>query len=836
MSLRELCFRDLFFLSEFVLRNRESEPIELDREYHGEMCDWLMKKKSRKILLAPRGHLKSSIANRNYIIWRIIKNSNITFLIVSATLDNSIKKLRAIQEIFERNETFRWLFPEIIPKNFNENWTQKEMLIPRSSSDPEYTVEVQGAEGELTSRHYKIILMDDIVGKENSSTSEQIKKIINFYTQSLQLLKKPHGEILLIGTLWDFGDLYNHVLEKLYKHYDILVRSIWRDDKYLKSEDNKYAWTAGKQIPLYPAMFNNQSIAELKTEIIADPLKGRSTWMAQYELKIVDDKNAIFKRSQSAQENFWFTEDDLWEKKLAFSLSCDPAISESKQADDTAFIVRAIDDLGFWYFIEVYGKIGMREEDIVDMYIHYLTKYPIDICTIETIAFQKNIKYALEKKCLEEKVFFPYMKLPGGYDQASKLNSDLKIRGLSAPYSTGKLRFKKDCSHTEKLLDQLWRFPKSPHDDYCLVGDTKVATIFGNKKIKDIKIGDYVITPIGIKKVLNSWCSGKKEIFYNRYLKLKGTSDHPIFTENRFAFLDTIEYNEHISKLTIKSQLIWAYKTSLYSMAKNTNSWEGKKDIISVSQTPLKDEKILKDCMSQFGNFIIKKKFQKGIAFIIKTATLLIMTLVIWNVYRVVSILNYIGKIAQINIKKLLEKILKLREKKQRNGINQKQEESGIRDIIKKVLQKLKNINIFASIAEKVLRALEKIILNIVPIYADRNIYIKQENYVKIKNVLNVEKYTKDLNIETQNFVQENAPPQLNGKIKRVYNLTIQDANCFYANGILVGNCDCAAQNLHLPIIATKVWKSKNEIKPNEIKLGRYGEKIDNNKKAGMYI
>lgn len=475
-ALRELCLNDLFFLSEFVLRNEESESIILNREYHGEMCDWLMHNRradgkllKRRMLMAARGTLKSTVANRNYIVWRIIKNSNITILINSATLDNSKKKIRTIQEIFEKNKQFRWLFPEVIPPNFNEKWTQTEMCVPRTSSDPEYTVEVQSVEGELTSRHYDLIVDDDVVGKENSSTADQIKKVINYYTQSLQLLKKPHGERLVIGTLWDYADLHNHILENLSHQYDILVRSIWKNDRYNRGEDGKYHWVTignGEKEPLYPEMLDVEGIMELRDEIVADPLRGNSTWMAQYELKIIDDKNSIFNRAQSAKEGFWFTEDDLYEKKLAFSLGCDPAVSEAKQADDATFIVRALDEEGFWYFVEVFGKVGMREEEIVDMYIYYLQKYPIDLCTIETISFQRNIKYALETKCKQDKIFFPYYKLPSGYDQAGKATSDLKIRGLAAPYSTGKLRFLKGCEHTEKFLDQLWRFPKAPHDDY----------------------------------------------------------------------------------------------------------------------------------------------------------------------------------------------------------------------------------------------------------------------------------------------------------------------------------------------------------------------------------
>jgi hypothetical protein len=298
--MRELCKKDLFFLSEYVLRNRESEPAALNPEYHGEMCDWLMNNKrsdgkilKRRMLMASRGTLKSTVANRNYVVWRIINDPNITILINSATLDNSKKKMRAVQEVFVKNEIFKWLFPELIPQSFNTNWTQTEMCVPRTSTDAEFTVEVQSVEGELTSRHYALILDDDVVGKENSSTSEQIKKVINYYTQSLQLLKKPHGERLVIGTLWNWGDLHNHILEKLYKQYDFYIRSIWKNDRFIKADDGKWKWvTTGEREPLYPELQTMEEVLEMKEEIIADPLQGLSTWMAQYEMKIVDDETA----------------------------------------------------------------------------------------------------------------------------------------------------------------------------------------------------------------------------------------------------------------------------------------------------------------------------------------------------------------------------------------------------------------------------------------------------------------------------------------------------------------------------------------------------------------
>jgi len=360
------------------------------------------------------------------------------------------------------------LFKRYLKKiNYSDGYSQRLSQLPRTSTDPEFTVEVQSVEGELTSRHYDLILDDDVVGKENSSTGDQIKKVINYYTQSLQLLKKPDGERLVIGTLWDFADLHNHILEKLIKHFDVLVRSIWKNDRYLRQENGEYKWVSlGQKEPIYPAMLDMEGIEELRQEIIADPMQGMSTWMAQYELKIVDDNTAAFKRKVAENEKFYFTDEDLYDIPLAFSLTLDPATGEAKQADDSAFTVRALDQEGYWYLVEVFGAIKMDEDQIADKFIELLMKYPIELCTIEGIAFARVYKSIIEKKCKDQKVYFPYYPLPAGHNNANKTTSDLKILGLSSFYKTNKIRFRRGCEYTEKLLDQLWRFPKAPHDDY----------------------------------------------------------------------------------------------------------------------------------------------------------------------------------------------------------------------------------------------------------------------------------------------------------------------------------------------------------------------------------
>lgn len=74
----------------------------------------------------------------------------------------------------------------------------------------------------------------------------------------------------------------------------------------------------------------------------------------------------------------------------------------------------------------------------------------------------------------------------------------------------------------------------------CLDGSTKIKTSEGNKKIKDIKIGDYVYALNGLKKVLNTFGpqdlnpDGKEflELKFDDGSTVKCTHDHKFLTKN----------------------------------------------------------------------------------------------------------------------------------------------------------------------------------------------------------------------------------------------------------------------------------------------------------------
>lgn len=72
---------------------------------------------------------------------------------------------------------------------------------------------------------------------------------------------------------------------------------------------------------------------------------------------------------------------------------------------------------------------------------------------------------------------------------------------------------------------------------HCFVGDTLVETDHGKVPIKDVKIGDKVLTRFGYSTVYNSLCTSRNTQYFHVIVcgkTLKCTYDHPIYTTRGF--------------------------------------------------------------------------------------------------------------------------------------------------------------------------------------------------------------------------------------------------------------------------------------------------------------
>ena len=207
IKLRERCQTDLKFLAKNICGMNAWEDT-----LHNDLAQFLAKPNDKKLILIPRGHLKSSIVTVCWTIQQILKNHNIRVLITNAVWDLSRQFLREIAGLI----TDKSLLSEIFGRfdGPGSKFTQDEITVAQRTLGTlkEATITTAGIERALTGGHYDIIIHDDLVEENNTNTKEQINKVIRFYQNSLDLLD-PGGQILVVGTRWAMGDLYGHLIE-----------------------------------------------------------------------------------------------------------------------------------------------------------------------------------------------------------------------------------------------------------------------------------------------------------------------------------------------------------------------------------------------------------------------------------------------------------------------------------------------------------------------------------------------------------------------------------------------------------------------------------------------
>ena len=180
----------------------------------------------REVEASPNGHLdlwarehfKSSIITFGLTIQDILKDPETTFGIFSHTRPIAKAFLRQIMRELESNKTLHAAFPDILwgedvrqaPK-----WSEDDGIIVKRNSNPnEATIEAWGlVDGQPTSKHFKVLLYDDVVVAGSVTTPEMIQKTMTEMERSYNLGTTP-GIKRGVGTRWHFNDAYRTVVDR----------------------------------------------------------------------------------------------------------------------------------------------------------------------------------------------------------------------------------------------------------------------------------------------------------------------------------------------------------------------------------------------------------------------------------------------------------------------------------------------------------------------------------------------------------------------------------------------------------------------------------------------
>jgi hypothetical protein len=101
------------------------------------------------------------------------------------------------------------------PIKESPKWSEDEGIVVKRKGNPkESTVEAWGlVDGQPTSKHYKLMVYDDVVTRESVSTPEMMAKTTEALALSFNLTAKD-GIRRFIGTRYHYNDSYRTLLER----------------------------------------------------------------------------------------------------------------------------------------------------------------------------------------------------------------------------------------------------------------------------------------------------------------------------------------------------------------------------------------------------------------------------------------------------------------------------------------------------------------------------------------------------------------------------------------------------------------------------------------------
>ena len=215
-----------------------------------------------------------------------------------------------------------------------------------------------------------------------------------------------------------------------------------------------------------------------------------------------------------------------------------------------------------------------------------------------------------------------------------------RVFATAGEFQAGNWWFDRNAAYTEVAIEQLTKFPGAKYDDICFAAGTKVATPTGNKNIEDVRVGDRVITPFGLQSVTAAGITGYCETMEWRGLHL--TPNHKVFADGEFSRVDSIAQSAIDDRMGACSLIRWMLLKQLSFLASPTDSWVGRGAITSANRLATQAGSALRACTLLFGDMSTVRRYQKATTFITRTLIGSTTILAIWCAYAIGNILRCI--------------------------------------------------------------------------------------------------------------------------------------------------------------------------------------------------
>jgi phage terminase large subunit-like protein len=449
----------------------------------------------RRLILMPRGHLKSSVGNILYCLWRVYRNPNIRILVASNLQSLAKSFIRELRGYFENPNLDKvWnnrphipgaLLPQLQKKSRDRNfsieteaedrkviWNNDALQVIRTDGVyyKEPTIYATSVGTTITGQHYDLVILDDLVDFKN--TASEVKKamvsewiadvesvlnppeLINIVGATYEIKDIVGGEVVILGTRYALDDYYAHVIENQEElGYQVHSRNIYKNGT---DASDGYLWDS---------KYNHNVLESIKARL--SPRR----FSSQYLNKVYEKDGKLFNTkaiSVLPDNTLFFSENNCCAKHpsgrleiVAPIIAVDPAFTTSKKGDDCAILVGFKYNDGTTVVLDA-ALDRMSASEVVSKITEFATKYK----TLRVFYEQNGVGMLVPElfKTDASKVDGKQIVCFGHYEQREK---ESKIQGvLELPVNLGKIAVTERVRANEYLWKQINDYPGVRHDDF----------------------------------------------------------------------------------------------------------------------------------------------------------------------------------------------------------------------------------------------------------------------------------------------------------------------------------------------------------------------------------
>lgn len=442
---------DLYFFGKGIMGYRDMTP-----NCHRPLCVFFDQNPSPyKLVLHPRGTFKTSVVTVSRNTQKVVRNSNERICIINEVADNAQGFLGTIRQHFEGNRILRTLYSEVIPKDYRKTtWNNQALRLNRSWVGPEDTLEAMGILSTLTSHHYTHLAYDDIISEDAVKSPSIMTDTIERSRKFRSLMVNPAISTLdITGTRWALHDVYSAFMKMLGPLLAKYIRGARFEGKLLFPEllsDETLARLREEYGPyMYSCLYMNSPRDVANQDFNIQDLKFWR-WTSDEESVVLYDRNGDI--------------EEMWEiGKLDICVTVDLAIAEAVNSDFNSAVTVGVTPSGRAVVLETFTK-RCTVFELMDHLFYLKQRYSPRVFGIESVAYQKILKYFLRAECERRGTYMNVVDIPSLPSKRSTGNNSkpARIRGLQPVVATGRL-YVLPTQH--QLRDELSDFPLGEHDD-----------------------------------------------------------------------------------------------------------------------------------------------------------------------------------------------------------------------------------------------------------------------------------------------------------------------------------------------------------------------------------